>query len=126
MEKNEKEVWIGESRFYLGEDNTIYVDIVGELDKKTAQDMRDAFYKLLKMIDGKGNVFADNNRSGKPTPEARRIFKIMTEHEKVDKVAVFGMHPVARILATFVVGFSKNKNINIFKSKEEALAWLRE
>jgi len=50
----------------------------------------------------------------------------VSEYEKTGKVAVFGLHPVARVIASFVMGVSKNKDMRFFKAKEEALAWLKE
>ena len=125
MEKKVKEIVVGEHRFYLGEDNIIYVTIVGELNEKNTIAMRNIFYSLLSKVDGKVKVFADNNRSKKPTAEARKIFKEMTEHEKVGKIAILGLHPVARMLAAFITGLSRNKDIQVFKTKKEALAWLK-
>ena len=34
------------------------------------------------------------------------------------------MHPVARVLASFVMTITKKNEIDFFKTKEEALAWL--
>lgn len=125
MEKNVKEISVGENRFYLGEDNIIYVTIIGELDENNAIAMRDVFYSLLSKVDDKANIFADNNRTKKPSLEARKIFQEMIEYEKVDKIAILGLHPVARMLAAFMTGLSRNKNIRVFMNRGEALEWLR-
>jgi hypothetical protein len=50
----------------------------------------------------------------------------MDEDTKTGKTAFFGMHPVARVIASFVMGVSPNKMMRFFKTKEDALIWLRE
>ena len=72
------------------------------------------------------NVFIDLNKAGKGSPEARKIWKKLTENEKTGRVAFFGLHPVARVLASFTMGVSKNKDMRFFKTREEALEWLKE
>lgn len=64
--------------------------------------------------------------AGKEASEARKIFKEISENNKVEKISMIGLHPVARVLASFIMGISRNKNMRIFKTKEEALAWLKE
>jgi hypothetical protein len=123
---SEREIWVGENRFYLDEDGIMYVEISGEHDKQIALEMKDAYLKLLSMSEGKVNIFADNSKSKRPSVEARKIFRVLTEHEKSGKIAVFGQNPVARVISTFIVGLSKNKDVHIFKSKDEALLWLKE
>ncbi len=71
------------------------------------------------------NIFVDNSRSGKPSQEARKVFGEMIRHEQCGKIAVFGLSPVSRVIASFVLGSSKKKNTHIFKTKEEALDWLK-
>jgi hypothetical protein len=126
MTEKEREVRIGESRLYLGEDNIGHVILIGEVDEKAANRYMDAALKMMNMAEGAVNFLVDVNKTGKLSTEARGVFKEMSEHEKTGKVAVFGMHPVAKVLASFVMGVSKNKDMRIFKTEEEALAWLKE
>ena len=123
---SEREIWIEENRFYLGEDNIFYMTVVREQDEKIALAMRDAFFSILKTAEGKVNFLVDNNKAGKATPEARRIFKEMTEHEKVGRIAIFGLHRVAQMLASFIMGITNKKDMRFFGTKEEALKWLKE
>lgn len=126
MNEKEKEIWVGESRFYLGEDDIIYCTIVGDIDAEMAIAMDEATLKLMNMVEGKVNVFTDDNKAGKPSAEARKIMQEFILHEKYGKLAIFGLHPVARVLASFVIGASKKEDMRFFKTKEEALAWLKE
>jgi hypothetical protein len=123
---SEREIWAGESRFYLGEDDIMYVEISGNYDLKVAFELRTAFLKLLHGVEGRVNLIVDSSRGGKPSQDARKVFAEMMEDERCGKIAVVGMNPVARVIASFVLGSSKNKNTKIFKTKEEALAWVKE
>jgi hypothetical protein len=124
MKDGDREIWVGENRFYLGEDNILYVQLAGDYELEDALALRNAYLKLLNNVDRKVNILVDNSSSGKPSQEARKIFSEMIEHEKCGKIAVYGLNPVARVIASFVLGSSKKKNTHIFKDKEEAIIWL--
>ena len=126
MKGKEREIRIEESRYYLGKDNVVYVTIIGEVDKKIANRYREAGAKMINMIEGTANVLVDINKAGKLSPEARGVFKELTENENARKIAIFGLHPVARVIASFFMGTTKKKDMRFFKTKEEALAWLKE
>jgi hypothetical protein len=122
---SEREIWVGENRMYLGEDNIFYITVVGEVDGKTAAEVTEIDNKFKSMVEGKLNVLADLNKGGKQSVEARKIWKEMTEDDRTGKIAMYGMHPVARVLASFVMGVSRKKDVRFFKTKEEALTWLK-
>ena len=126
MENKDREIQIGENRLYLGEDNVLYIAIFGEVDEKIAIAIKEADLKFKNMVEEKYDVLADLNKSGEHSSESRKIWKEMTEHDKTGKVAIFGMNPVARVIASFVMGVSQKKDMRFFKTKEEALAWLKE
>ena len=126
MEDKAREIWVGESRVYLGEDNIFYITVIGEVDGKTAAEITEIDNKFKSMVEGKLNVLADLNKGGKQSAEARKIWKKMTEDDRTRRIAIYGMHPVARVLASFVMGVSQKKDMRFFKTKEEALAWLKE
>ena len=123
---SEREIWIGEHRLYLGEDNILYVTSVGEIDDEIAVGFKEAILKLGNMVEGKMNVINDLNKGGKTSPGARKLFKGLSEYQKLGKVALWGLHPVARVLGAFAMGISKKKDFRFFKTKEEALAWLKQ
>ena len=125
-DKKDREIRIGKNRLYLGEDNIQNITIMGEVDEKMEIRINEACYKLMNMVEGKVNTLVDLNKAGKTSPGARMRQKEISEHEKVGKVALFGLHPVAKVLASFFMGISKNKDMRFFKTKEEALAWLKE
>lgn len=126
MEEKERESWIGKSRYYLGKDNKIYVTIVGEVDDNTATQYHDTGIKFVNMIAGSADVLVDITNAGKLSPQARKVFRELTENEKTGKVAIFGLHPVARVIASFFMGATKKKDIRFFNSRDAAVAWLKE
>ena len=126
MEEKEREIWVGGNRVYLGEDNILRLTILGEVDEETEIGINEACYKLMNMVEGKVNTFIDLNKAGKTSPRARKRQKEISEHEKVGKIVFFGLHPVARVVAAFLMGISRKKDMRFFKTEEEALAWLKE
>jgi hypothetical protein len=125
MEETDRETWVGENRCYLGEDGIVDVTIVGDIDDEMAILIREANFKFRDMIEGKDRVLCDMNRSGKHSPGARKIWKQMSEDEQAGKIALYGMHPVARVVVSFVMGITRNKDMRFFEAREEALAWLK-
>jgi len=126
MEIKDRKIRVGENRIYLGEDNILYLTIFGEVDEKIEIGINEAVLKLINMVEGKVNTLIDLNKVGKTSTEARKKQKEISEHEKIGKVALFGLHPVAKVIASFFMGISKKKDIRFFKTREEALAWLKE
>ena len=126
MTEKEREIWIGETRYYLGEDNIIYVTVVGEVDEKTATSLIEAGLKLANMVKGKVKTLVDLNKATGQASKARKLFEEALEYEKADKIAFFGMHPVARVIASFTMGISRKEDMRFFKTKEEALKWFKE
>lgn len=126
MKEEDREIWVGENQLYFDEDNILHVTIIGETDDKIAVEIKEAYQNLLTMHEGKMDVLIDLNKADKGSPKARKIWKEMTENERTGRIAFFGLHPVARVLASFTMGDSKNKYLLFFKSREEALAWLKE
>ena len=98
----------------------------GELDEETQIGINEAGYKLMNTVEGKVHALIDLNKAGKVSPGARKRQVEISGHEKTAKVALFGLHPVARVVASFFMGISRNKDMRFFKTEKEALAWLKE
>ena len=122
----EKEFWIGKNKASLIEKNIIYVIAVGEVTTELAIAQIEVHNKLEALVDGPVNYLIDLNDAGKSSTEARKIWEQISADEKTNKVAIFGLHPVARMVASFVMGISGKSNQRFLKTKEEALRWLRE
>lgn len=124
--KNENEYWIGENRTVLSCKNIIYVTAVGEQTEEVASLTKELHLKLFNLVEGEINFLIDVNRCGKNSYQARLIWNELGEKDKTNKVAVFGLNPVARLIASFVIGFSSKKNQRFFTTEEEARAWIAE
>jgi ubiquinone biosynthesis protein UbiJ len=124
--ENDREIWVGKNRIYLGDDKVLYLAILGEIDDKIQIAINEACVELMRMVEGKVNTLIDLNNAGKTSKEARKRQKEISESEKTGKVALIGLHPVARVIAAFFMGISENKNVRFFKTRENALIWLKE
>lgn len=122
--EEDREIWVGENRFFLGEDNILYVTNIDSVDDNMGVEIKVVMQTLIDKNEEKVNLLIDINKAGKPSAKARKDFKEIIDYKKVGNVAVFGAHPVARVIASFVMGITRNKDIRFFKTKEEALTWL--
>ena len=121
---SKNELWVKNNQCLLTENNTIYIVAVGEQSTEIAKAHNKLSKELAHKIDGRINYLINLNKAGKSSREARRMWKKLSEHEKTRKVALFGVHPVAKILASFVIGVTLKKEMKFFHTKEEALDWL--
>jgi len=126
IDDKDREIWVGENRIYLGEDNIIYETLVGGLDEKTVLAIYEASNRLTNTVEGKVNVLVDLSEAGQSSSRARKKGQEMLEDKIFGKVALFGLHPVSRVVASFFVGVTRKKDLRFFKTREEALAWLKE
>ena len=127
IEDKDREIIIDAGRLYLGDDNILYITpLEGNMDEQLAIEACRSALGLQNMIEGKVNALIDLNKAGKQSAGARQRWKEWNDNEKTGKVAYIGLHPVARVLASFVMGVSSKKDGLFFKTKEEALAWLKE
>lgn len=125
-ENTNMEYWVGENHFYIDNDNIMNSISVGDLNDEIALECRDAALKLQSTIQGRINILVDLNKSGKQSPGARAIWRQLSENTPDSRVAMFGVHPVASVIASFFIGILKTKNVLFFKSREKALVWLKE
>ncbi len=63
MKEEDREIWVGGTRLYLGEDNIIYVTLIGETDEKTSMAMKEVSVDCSLFYHG--NVFPSDRREGK-------------------------------------------------------------
>jgi hypothetical protein len=124
--KKVREFLINQNKHYLGDDNIIYVSAVGEQTDESAMAQKEVELCLLDLAKDNVCYLIDINQAGKNSPKARRTWRELIDHDKVNKIALVGLHPVARVLAAFVMGVVSKKEMRFFKTKEEALNWLRE
>lgn len=117
--KNENEYLIGGNRTVLSE-NIIHVIAVGEQTEEMASLIKELHLKLFNLVEGEINFLIDVNRCGKNSHQARLVWNELSENDKTNKVAVFGLNPVARVIASFVIGFSSKKtNVFLLQKKKQ-------
>lgn len=121
---SESEIWVEANKTYLLPGNIFYVISEGKQTEEMAIAHRLVCHQMSKLVTGKVNYLIDLNNCGKNEPGARLIWSQISDEENTNKVALFGMHPVARVLASFVMGITNRNNQRFFKTKEEAVNWL--
>jgi len=126
MEEKDREIFVGENRIYLDEENIINYINIGELDEELSLKSVDAMRKLNNMIQNKADFLIDLNKGEKASAMARKMLREYTENEIDGKIAFIGLHPVSRVLASFFMGITKKEDMRFFKTKDDALAWLKE
>lgn len=129
MENNSRTARLGECTWLLDEDNVLHIHSEGNIDGDFARECIKVSERLIEAVQGQIDMLIDTNKTGKQSSEARQIWKEFSERPIVRRVAVHGLHPVARVAASFITGIlspdGKNKT-KFFKTREEALAWLNE
>lgn len=124
---SEKEIWIGINKILLIEENIIYVTAIGEQTTELAISYVESFLSLTSKLHGGIKYLIDLNKCGKNSPEARLIWEKIGGQKDTIKVALFGLNPVARVIASFVTGrISQNNKMLFFNTKEQAMNWLME
>jgi|WetSurMetagenome_2_1015567.scaffolds.fasta_scaffold46694_3 hypothetical protein len=123
---HEIDFWVGANKTMLIDENIIYVVAYGPQDVNQANAHIDAHKKFVGLAKGPVNYMIDLNNAGKSTAEARKVWKYLSEREDTYKVALVGNHPVARVLAHFVMVVVQKNNLRFFKTEEEAILWLKE
>ena len=124
MEENKTK--LGESLYWLDNDDILNIVGIGDTTDEMAPEYRKIVLGFLEQVKGKADWLVDLNKAGHQSSLARKAYKDMSEYEKSGKVAIFGLNPVARVIASFVMRGSRNKRLRFFKTRDEALAWLRE
>jgi hypothetical protein len=123
---SDKEFLVGQSRLFIDSDGIVNMVIVGVIDGNMSGMMTEVFFKLTKTIAGEKRLLVDINDTRSVSREARKNAQQTFEVDKKIKLAAFGLHPVARMIATFVIGALQKKYMRFFKNREDALAWLKE
>lgn len=120
------EIWIGTNRLYVDDDNILHVTSVGDIDEKVTAAIEKLYRELMEVMVNV-RMLIDLNQAGKACPAARKLFAQMAKDKKIKKVASFGLHPVARVVATFGMGVVYRRGFaKFFTTEQDALKWLNE
>ena len=124
--RSETGIKIGGNTTKLMDGNIIFVVSEGDQTNELAIQQQKMIRKVAESLVGKVNYLIDINRCGKNAPGARSIWKSISEDQKTRKVATYGMNPVAKIIASFIIKSYNKNNLRFFTTKEEALKWIKE
>ena len=125
----EGEYAIGESRIKITDGKYIvyHATAIGEQTAEVAAAHGVLINETLFKSDKQVQFLIDLNHCGKNSPQARVCWRNYSMLEKTHKVAIFGMHPVARMVASFVMGtISKIERYKFFNTETEARDWFNE
>ncbi len=124
---NERELKVGKVRLFLSNDDIFYHISSGDLDEEHAASCCEQTLELLRFHEKEDAPFLiDLNKGGKTSYRARKILKEFTEKNVHGKLGLYGMHPVARILASFFQSMARKDNVRFFKTEADALEWIKE
>jgi hypothetical protein len=118
------EFWVGPTQVRLTEGNLLNVKAVGPQTYDTAVAQLNIFEQICHEVNGPLNFIIDLNDAGKNSPEARKVWKDVSENEYTGKIALVGIHPVARVIAGFVLSISLSSKMQFFSTREKALKWI--
>ena len=121
---SDNEFWVGNNRTSFIDGDIIYVIAYGEQTDEQAALQIEINNRLTENAEGKICYLIDLNHCGKNSPGARATWLKISEDNKTGCVAIFGIHPVAKVIATFVMRLSKRENMRFFNTKEKALEWI--
>jgi len=120
-----KEFWIKENQILIDiDEHLICITAVGDMNETLAKKVQALMFGAFSEANDPFDVIIDLNKSGKQTPEARRIWNDLNDNPNIRCVAYIGVHPVARITASFLKGIASNKNMKFFSTIEKAKEWL--
>jgi anti-anti-sigma regulatory factor len=115
---------------YNDKDDIMYLRILGVI---TGEDLQELMPRIQKMFEGKTRrvTLIDMSQTAHVGPqvmtkEMREAYKQLTDLMDADKSAIFGASPAVRMAAKIALAVAKkSKSTRFFKTKEEALAWLK-
>jgi len=116
---------IGDNTYTI-EGNLMHIITHGHLTYELAVEIKDFCLTQAGKMEKKCNYLVDLSDCGKNDPAARNIWKEISSDASTNKVATFGMNPVARVIANFVIGTYEGVNVRFFKNEQDALAWIME
>lgn len=122
---SDKEFIVGETIIKIRDDGIVYIEAHGIQNVEIARQHID-YYNKFGIISDKYPYYLINlNEAGKATTGARKIWRTMGDMPSVKKVAFYGLHSVARVLASFIIGLSQKASTYFFSTEEEAINWLK-
>ena len=112
---------------HLGDDNILRVKFWGDFDQADVEAYMADFQPIVESATDTIHFLVDVSQVGKASAGARRIFGEMFSdpHPLTGRSALVGASRYIRVVAGFVMRVTGAKNMRIFESEDEAVAWLK-
>jgi hypothetical protein len=120
------EFWVGPTHVSVTNGNLLDIRAVGPQNYDTAMAHVAIFNQIYNEIKKPIIFLVDLNHAGKNSAEARKVWKDISDSEFTCKIALIGIHPVARVIAGFVMSISSSSKMQFFSTREKALEWIYE
>jgi hypothetical protein len=125
-ELSKTEFWIGPTQVKVINGNLVNIKAVGPQNYDTAMAHVAIFNQIYNEAKRPIMFLVDLNHAGKNSAEARKVWKDISENQNTYKVGLVGIHPVARVIAGFVMIISASSKMQFFSTPEKALRWIYE
>ena len=118
------------STIWQGKDGIIYIEVPKGISEQDIYKLIDEAENFLKVLSGQAKILVDTSeatvfRSAGFRKKAAKKMKEITQGPGFKKAALVGEDIGRRTIVSFVVAAAGIKNVKIFKTKEEALRWLK-
>lgn len=125
MEEKEK------NKVWLGDDGVIYLEVVTSTNEEEIFEILKNAEEIIARLPRKAKIMIDIQtssiiHSSKFRKECGERIRELYDKQGFEKAAIFCINIVLRTIASFIIIASGVKNIKIFKTKEQALKWLKE
>lgn len=113
----------------LGDDYLLDVSVHGEMNETDALEIFEKSKEIIAMAEKEGKyirVLVNLNNAKPPSSKARKILARVDAQERVKRVAFWGLSPVSRVIANFLIAIGKREKMRFFSTEEEALSWVEE
>ena len=113
-----------------GTDGIIYIDVPKGISEQDIYKLIDEAEKFLKGLSGEAKILVDMSeatifRSAGFRKKAAKKMKEIAQGPGFKKAAMVGKDIFRRTIVSFVITAAGIKNVKVFKTKEEALKWLK-
>ena len=122
-----------ENKIWIGKDNIIYVEVVDkDLSGENVFKIMEDTVKIVREFSGKAKILANFINPVFKVGDSKFRKKLvdliieMYKNPGFEKVAICGVSTIVRVVSLFVVKTTKLINMKVFKTKEQALKWLKE
>ncbi len=121
----ENQLWlVSNNKVILNEGKVVHIVVNGPQNHEIATAHFKLHQQIASMPGGKVSYLVILDEAGKFFPEARKIWNEIGNRADTRKIAFLGSHPVAKVLADFLMIGAEKPKLQYFDDKQSALEWL--